>query len=139
MLRAHQRYETCEGSEMIGQFLNLQGQITTAFYPAAGDCGVRGTVVAAWKNGGGLVRADANQSVPNSGWALAPCSGPQSSNPIGYGDPTVLPFSAVYLKPVPDNPGDYYEITQDFCVGTRVSFDVVAGNYADGAQNLQAI
>jgi hypothetical protein len=124
---------------VIAEFLNLQGQITTAFYPAAGDCGVRGTVVAAWKNGGGLVRADANQSVPNSGWALAPCSGPQSSNPIGYGNPLQLQFNAVYLKPVPDQPGDFDVIKQDFCVGTRVSFDVVAGNYAAGAQNLQVI
>jgi hypothetical protein len=124
---------------MIGTFLNLQGQITTAFFPAAGDTGIIGTVCAAWKNGGGLVRADANQSVPNSGWAPAPCSGPQSSTPIGYGNPLVLPFSAVYLKPVPDQPGDFDEIAQDFCVGARVSFDVVAGPYAAGAQNLQAI
>src|SRR5580693_1524470 len=101
---------------MIAEFLNLQGQITTAWYPEPGDTNVQGTVCAAWKNGGGLVRADANQSVPNSGWALAPCSGPQSSNPIGYGDPTVLPFGAVYLKPVPDQPGDFDEIAQNFAV-----------------------
>lgn len=124
---------------MIGEFRNLQGQITTAFYPAAGDCGVRGTVVSAFKRGGGMVMADADQSVPNSGWALAPTSGPQSSNPIGYGNPLVKQFGAVYLKPVPDRPGAFYVINQDFCVGTRVSFDVVAGNYADGAQNLVAL
>jgi hypothetical protein len=137
MLRAHQRYETCEGSEMIGQFLNLQGQITTAFYPAAGDCGVHGTVVSAFKRGGGMVMAD--QSVPKSGWALAPTSGPQSSNPIGYGNPLVKQFGAVYPKPVPDRPGAFYVINQDFCVGTRVSFDVIAGNYAAVAQNLVAL
>jgi hypothetical protein len=124
---------------MIGEFLNLQGQITTAFYPDAGDVGIFGTVVSAWKIGGGMVRADANQSVPNSGWPFAPCSGPQDTNPISYGDPLVLPFAATYLKPVPDQPGDFYVITQNFCVGTRVSFDVVAGNYADVAQNLVAL
>ena len=124
---------------MIGEFLTLQGQITTAWYPAPGDTNVQGTVCAAWKNGGGLVRADARQGSPNSGWALAPCSGPQCSNPIPYGSPLVLPFGAIYLRPVPDNPGDFDEIAQNFCVGTRVSFDVVAGNYAAGAQNLQAI
>lgn len=124
---------------MIAEFLNLQGQKTTAWYPAPGDVGIFGTVCAAWKNGGGLVRADANQSVPNSGWSLAPCSGPQSSTPIGYGNPLVLPFNAVYLRPVPDQPGDFDVIAQDFCVGTRVSFDGIAAEYGAVAQNLQAI
>ena len=127
---------------MIGEFLNLQGQKTTAWYPGVGDTSVFGTVVSAWKIGGGMVMADANQSIPGSGWPLAPCSGPQSQcrgGPVGYGNPLILPFNAVYLKPVPDNPGDFYEIAQDFCVGARVSFDVVAGNYAAVAQNVQAI
>jgi hypothetical protein len=124
---------------MIGIFLNLQGQKTTAFYPGVGDTGILGTVVAAWKQGGGLVRADANQSAPNSGWQLAPCSGPQCSNPIPYGNPLELPFAASYTVPVPDVPGEFYVIAQDFCVGTRVSFDVLAGPYANGATNVQAI
>jgi hypothetical protein len=121
----------------LGQFLNIRGQKTTYFYPGVGDTEILGTVCAAWKNGGGLVRADADQSVPNSGWAGAPSSG--GCAPIGYGNPLILQFDAVYLKPVPDQPGDFYEIAQDFCVGARVSFDVVAGPYASGAQNLQAI
>jgi hypothetical protein len=40
---------------------------------------------------------------------------------------------------VPDQPDDFYEIAQDFCVGARVSFDVVQGPYAAGAQNLEAL
>jgi hypothetical protein len=124
---------------VIGEFLNLQGQKTTAWYPGVGDTTVFGTVVSAWKIGGGMVMADANQSVPGSGWSFAPCSGPQCSNPIPYGSPLVLPFGAIYLRPVPGQPGDFDVIAQNFAVGARVSFDVVAGNYAAGAQNLQAI
>jgi hypothetical protein len=121
----------------LGQFLNIHGQKTTYFYPGVGDTGILGTVCAAWKNGGGLVRADADQSVPNSGWKGAPSSG--GCAPIGYGNPLILQFDAIYLRPVPGQPGDFDVIAQNFCVGVRCSFDVVAGPYASGAQNLQAI
>lgn len=124
---------------MIGTFLNLQGQPAKYFYPGVGDVHILGTVCAAWKNGGGLVRADANQSVPNSGWAGAPASGPQDTQGISYGNPLILSFDSIYLKPVPDQPDDFYEIAQDFCVGARVSFDVVQGPYAAGAQNLETL
>jgi hypothetical protein len=122
---------------MIGTFLNLQGQLAEYFYPGIGDTRVLGTVCASWKTGGGQVRADANQSVPNSGWAGAPSSG--GCSPIAFGNPLVLPFNAVYLKPVPDEPGDFYEIAQDFCIGARVSFDVIAAEFGAVAQNLQTI
>jgi hypothetical protein len=124
---------------VIGEFLNLRSQKTTVWYPGVGDVTVFGTVVAAWKMGGGLVAAWADQNVPGSQWALAPTSGPQGCSPISYGNPLVLPFDAVYLKPVPDHPGDFYEIAQDFCVGVRCSFDVIAGPYSAGAQNLVAL
>jgi hypothetical protein len=122
---------------MIGVFLNLQGQPAEYFYPGIGDVHILGTVCAAWKNGGGLVRADANQSVPGSGWSGAPSS--RGCGPISYGNPLVLPFNAVYLKPVPDDPDEWYVINQDFCPGMRVSFDVSAAEYGAVAQNLQAI
>jgi hypothetical protein len=121
----------------FAKFLDLTGRYQMYFVPLPGDVGIFGTVCAAWSHGGGQVRAWANQSVPDSDWAGAPSSG--GCSPIGFGSPLIISFDAVYLKPVPDNPGDFYEIAQDFCVGTRVSFDVVTGPYAAGAQNLQLI
>jgi hypothetical protein len=116
----------------IGQFLNLQGQITTAFYPAVGDCGIEGRVVSvlipkgesrAW---GGIVIADAVQGKPNSSWALAPASGPQDCSPVPYGNPLDLQFNSAGLNFVP-------------CVGQRVQFDVIAAPYGAVATNLRAI
>jgi hypothetical protein len=124
---------------MIGRFLNLQGQLADYFYPGAGDTGILGTVCAAWKNGGGQVRADANQNVPNSAWAGAPASGSQGDDPIAFGNPLVISFDAIYFVPVPGQPGDFDEIAQNFCVGQRVSFDVVAAEYGAVAQNLVAL
>jgi hypothetical protein len=110
---------------MIGPFMNLNGRPADYFYPAIGDTDVEGTVVRVTYGitGSGAVRADGVQGVAGSGWQGAPTSGPLSTNPIPYGDPLIVGYSG----------------QGTFCVGQRVSFDVIAAPYGVQAVNVQAI
>jgi hypothetical protein len=105
---------------MIGQFVDLTGRLVNAFYPGVGDVGIKGTVVATVVGGGGIVRADSDQSVPNSQWALAPTS--IGCDPVNVGNPLVLQFD-----------------TGSFCVGQRVSFAVIEAEFAPVATNVTEI
>lgn len=110
---------------MIGQFLNIHGQLAEFFYPAVGDTSIEGVIVSVVQGitGSGVVRADARQGVAGSRWAGAPTLGPLSTQPISYGDPLTLQYSG----------------QGTFCRGQRVKFDVAAAPFGAQATNVRAI
>jgi hypothetical protein len=114
---------------MIGEFINLRGQLAPHFFPGVGDTALLGTVVAVtvplgYSNAvGGMIHTDNDQSVPNSQWDFAPSS--SGCGGISYGDPLMIQFSGAGLDFVP-------------CVGQRIHFDVIAAPFGAVATNLRA-
>jgi hypothetical protein len=96
-----------------------------SYVPAVGDTGVIGTVIEAYKTGGGRIQA---------GDAGAEYSGPAGQ----FSNPLIFTFMGSYLVPTEGSAGEFTVVTVTFAEGARVSFDVCMGNFAPYAQNVQA-
>jgi hypothetical protein len=107
----------------FAKFLDLTGRYQTYFVPLDGDVGILGTIesVTYGITGAGLIRTDADQTVPGSGWAAAPSSG--GCDGIPYGNPLRLQYSG----------------QGTFSAGQRVRFDVIAAPYGVQAVNVTAL